>query len=274
MQTPVAGETSATAQGGVAPRRRRLAPWLLLCASALLGACGNGNSTLSGAAPQLRIADTAFAAPTNFDVQVNGSAGATNLGYGQVTAYQSVSAGTATVKFEPTGTTTTALTATVAVGNGYNYTVFAVDSGTTTSTVTAALGNVAVPSGQAQISFVHTAASVGALDIFVTAPTAVLPATPSQSALAYAGNASSVSPIPLSLASGDYRIRAIASGDSTRAIVFDSGTVTLVAGANTLLAVVPVTGSAAAFNLLSIGADGTLLTIADQRVQVLSLIHI
>ena len=106
------------------------------------------------------------------------------------------------------------------------------------------------------------------MDIFVTAPTAVLPTTPSQSALAYAGNASSISPVPLNLASGNYRIRAIASGDTTRAIAFDSGTVTLSSGASTLLAIVPVTGSAAAFNLLSIGADGTLLTIADQRVQV------
>jgi hypothetical protein len=235
-------------------------------------ACHNGNGSSGGggygAAPKLRVVDLAFGAPYNFDVLDGTTSIATNLAYGEATAFAAVSAGGLTIKFEPTGTTTTAFSAAVTAGNGSNYSVLAVQGTSALSTITVAQGVASLGSGQAQISLVNAAAGVAAMDYYVTTPTAVLPASASQSAISYVGDGGNVTPTPLTLAAGTYRIRAVASGDSTRTVVFDSGPITFAAGATPLLVMTPVTGSAAPFALVSLADDSTVSTIADQRVQV------
>jgi hypothetical protein len=239
-----------------------------LLLAALLASC-NGNVTAgSGSAPTLRVADLAYDAPNNFDVLDGSTTVATNLAYGQATPFQAISTGSTSVKFEPTGTTTVSITAGVTAGSGSNYTVIALQGSAALSYLTVAQSASSLGSGQAQISFVNAAPAAGSLDFYVTTPTAALPLTPSQSAIAYAGDAASVTPVPLVLNGGDYRIRAVRNGDSTQAIVFDSGPVTFAAGATPLLVLTPVSGSASAIAITSLGADSTVTTIADQRVQV------
>jgi hypothetical protein len=236
--------------------------------------CHNGNGTSSGGgsgsggAPNLRVVDLALDAPYNFDVLDGTTSIVTNLGYGQATAFQAVSSGGLSIKFEPTGTTTTAFTASPTVGNGDNYSVIALQGTSALTAITVAQVNTTPASGQARLTFVNAAPAVNGMDFYVTGPTATLPASPSLAAVTYVGDAGSIAPPSLSLASGTYRIRAIANGDATLAVVYDSGPITFAAGDTPLLVMTPVTGSASTFALVSIAANSTISTVADQRVQV------
>jgi hypothetical protein len=99
----------------------------------------------------------------------------------------------------------------------------------------------------------------------------VLPASPSIPALTYSGGTTSgaaIAATELNLSSGDYRIRAVATGDTTQTVVFDSGPITLESGADLLLAVVQTSGSAGAFALMTIDDSSTVSQMLDQRVQV------
>ncbi len=249
----------------------RAAGWLLSFAAGLLalgGCTGGGNA--SGTAPLVRAVNAVYGAPTSYDIVVDAATTptASKLAYGQASAFAAVATGSASVAFEPSGTTTAAVTANFSAAAGTNYSVLAVQGSTALTTVTVAHNAAVVAAGRSQLTFVHAAPGTGALDLYVTTPTAALPTAATQTALAYAGDGASIGPLPQVVTAGDYRIRAVASGDTTRTVVFDSGPVTLMAGADALLAVVPVSGSAATFTLLSLAADGTVLTIGDQRVQV------
>jgi hypothetical protein len=241
-----------------------------LAAALLLAACGGGSSNGSGP-PQLRVVDAVWQASTNYDVLVNATSAATDLAYGQADAYGAAVQGANTVVFEPTGTTTTALTASFSAANGSNYTVFALAGNAALGSLIVAQDNGSVPSGQARLSFVHADSAQAALDFYVSAPGADLPASPTLSGLAYAGGSTSgsaIAPVVVTLAAGELRLRAVASGDSTRTVVYDSGTLSVAAGADLLLTVLQASGSAAPFTLLSLGADGSLYFLGDQRVQL------
>jgi len=246
----------------------RLAAIGALCLSLLLASCNGSVSGGNGAAPTLRVVNLAFGAPNNFDVLLGTTSLATNLSYDQATAFGTTTTGGATIKFEPTGTTTVAITANLTIAGGGNYTVLALQGSTALTALTVAQFPPSLGSGQVQLSFVNASPAEGALDFYVTAPTAALPLTASEAAITYAGDGASVTPVGLTLASGDYRIRAVKSGDTTQTIVFDSGPLVFAAGASPLLVAVPVTGSASPFALVSLGSDATVTTIADQRVQV------
>jgi hypothetical protein len=239
----------------------------LLGTQFLLASCGNGNGG-GTAAPQLRVIDAAYGAANNFDVLVNSVSAATDLGYGAVTALQAANEGGNTVVFEPTGTTTKALTAAFPGAKGYNYSVFALGGGASPSALIVAQSNASVPAGQARMSFVSAYPGNGALDIYLTALTAALPASPTVAALAYQGSDSSaIAPSVLGVTAGDYRIRAYAAG-GTGTPVFDSGPITAASGADLLLAIEQTSGSAAPFDFFVLGADNSVLHIDDQRVEL------
>jgi len=247
---------------------RRSAAIGALCLSLVLVSCNGSVSTGSGAAPSLRAVNLAYGAPNNFDVLLGTTSLATNLAYDQASPFTTTATGGVTVKFEPTGTTTAAITANLTIGAGSNYSVLALQGSAALTALTVAAPAPALGSGQAQLNFVNAAPAEGALDFYVTTPTAALPLTPSQAAVAYAGDGATVTPIGLLLASGDYRIRAVKNGDTTQSIVFDSGPLVFAAGDSPVLVAVPVTGSASPVALVSLGSDTTVTTIADQRVQV------
>jgi hypothetical protein len=163
------------------------------------------------------------------------------------------------------------LSASFSAATGSNYSVFALQGSSALSALVVAQDNSTVPAGQARLSFVHAFPGQAALDFYLTTPTATLPASPSISALSYSATTAgsiAIAPAVLTLASGDYRIRAVANGDSAQTVVFDSGTVTLQSGADFLLAVVQTSGSAAAFSLMSLADNSSVFQILDQRVQV------
>ncbi len=238
----------------------------LAAAASLLAACNGGG--ISGEPPQLRVINEDFGAATSFDVRVNSTSIVTNLGFGQATSFQPVTPGSNTVvAFDPTGTTTAVLTASFTTAFGASYSVFALAG----SALVVAQDNAPVAAGKARLSLVHAFPGQGALDIYLTAPTANLPVSPSISALTYgagASGASAIAPGVLTVASGDYRIRATAAGDATQKVLFDSGPITLESGADLLMAVVQTSGSAAPFSLVSLDDASNVFQILDQRVQL------
>jgi len=243
-----------------------LAAALLAC---LLVSCNGAVSTSGdGAAPTLRVANLAYGAPYNFDVLEGSTSAATDLAYGQASTFRTINAGTLAVAFDPTGTTTAAMTANVAATTGNSYSVLALENSSALTYLTVAQPVTTIASGQTQVSFVNATTTLGALDIYVSAPTAALPSSPSVVDLAYAGAGASVTPTPVVLTGGDFRIRAVANGDATRTVIFDSGTVTFDAGATPLLVITPATGSASSIAIASLAADSTVTSIGDQRVQV------
>jgi|GEM_PF-809480 len=231
--------------------------------------CGSGNGSGSGSAPSVQAIDEASTAPVGYDVLVNGTSVVTDLVYGQATALDPIATGTTTLKFEASGTTTVDLTATFPADDGYDYSVFVIQGSSAVTTLTVGQSNAAAAVDRAILGFANAAPVAGTLDIYLTAPGATLPASPSLSALAYAGDASSVlSTLLPTISSGDYQIRAVATGDSARTVVYDSGPVGIASGANLLYAMVPVTGSAASFALLTPSASGGISELLDQRVQI------
>ena len=248
---------------------RSCAAVLALLVSLLLVSCNGSVSSGSGTAPTLRVANLAYGAPNNFDVLQGSTKLATNLAYGQATVLSSTATGSSTITFDPTGTTTASITANVTLANGSSYSILAVQGSTALTSLTVDQPSPSLASGQAQLSFVNAAPGEGALDFYVTAPTATLSgAVPSKSNIAYAGDGLTVTPVPLTLNSGDYRVRAIKNGDASNTVVFDSGPLVFAAGDQPVLVAVPVSGSASAIELVSLGADSTVTTITDQRVQV------
>lgn len=245
---------------------RRAAPLLLV----LLAACNSGTTANdSGAAPQLRVADLASTAPTNFDVLQGSTTVATDLAYGATTAFQAQSAGGLSVKFEPTGTTTVSFTDAITAASGTDYTVLAVEGTAGLTYLTVAQNIVTLGTNAVQLNFVNATPGTGSLDFYVTAPTATLPSTPSQSAIVYPGDAGSVTPVPLAETAGEYRIQAVKTGDTSQTVIYDSGPIALAAGDNPLFVVVPVTGSASAFALVRLDPGSAVTTtLADQRVQL------
>lgn len=249
----------------ITPRRAAFGAVIL---SLAVAACNGSLSAGSGATPTLRVANLAYGAPSNFDVVQGTTNLATNLAYEQATAFVTTSTGGTTLKFEPTGTTTASITANLTVAGGTNYSVLALQGSAALTYLTVATVTPSLGAGQAQVSFVDAASAQGGIDIYVTSPTADLPLSPSQSNIAYPGDGATVTPVAFPITAGDYRIRAVRNGDTTRAIVFDSGPLVYSAGANPLMVFVPVSGSASSMSLVSLGSDSTVTVIADQRVQV------
>jgi hypothetical protein len=250
------------------PISRPLAACVAACASLLLLSCNGSVSAGSGAAPNLRVVNLASGAPYNFDVSQDKTSVVTNLAYGQASSFKSTGTGGTTITFDPTGTTTAAITANLTLSSGTNYSVLALQGSSALTSLAVADAAPSLGTGQAQISFVNAAPAQGALDFYVTSPTAALPLAAAQSNIAYAGAGATVTPTPYVVTGGDYRIRAVKNGDTTRSIVFDSGPLVFTAGTSPLLVAVAVSGSAAPIALVSLGSDSTVTTIGDQRVMV------
>ncbi len=225
------------------PRRSLLAA---TAAASLLVACGSDD-----AAPpppsnaQLRAIHASADTPA-VDVFVNGSRALAGVTFGQASGFNTVPAGTTRVQVSPAGqpASAAAIDVSPSLAAGRDYTAIAVGSGTTGATRLQAVliddAGAAAPAGQAKLRVVHGAPAVPAVDIFVTSPTADLPASPTIPALAFAQQAPAAASAALTVPAGDYRIRVRVAGQT--AIAFDSGTVAVPAGGDLVVVAVPDAG--------------------------------
>jgi hypothetical protein len=200
------------------PLRPLRASALLLGAVLALGATAcddDDDSTAPEAQAQVRVVHAVADAPA-VDVQLDDDTRAiTNLPFGQfrpATGYLSVDAGARRVRVYATGTNTAVIDGNVQFAAGSATTVVATGRLANTSIQPLVLSDdaTAPAAGQIRVRVVHGAATVSNVDVYVTAPGAALPATPTLANVPFRG----VSQY-LAVPSAPYQVRAYAAGNRT-----------------------------------------------------------
>lgn len=247
--------------------------WLIAAAAAttaLLAGCNDSNRP---ATAELRAIHASADAPA-VDVSFDGATQIRNVSFTGVSAYLTVPARTTSIAVSPTGTTSSVLNVSLPLTANRRYTAIVVGRVSASAPSGQQLQAVAVEdpanlpaNGNVKLRVVHGAPGVPAVDVYVTAPDAALPATPTIAGLTYTSVAPASGSNALEVASGSYRIRVAAAGDATKTVVYDSGSVALAANADLLVTAVPATGIAPV-QLLVAPTAGTPAVLADARAAI------
>ena len=253
-------------------RRAAAAFFTGLLAITALSACGGDDDDDAPAVAQLR-AIHASADTGAVDVYLDGARAAAGATFGQATGFATVPAQATRVQVTLANqpTSSAAIDASLGLARNRDYSVIALGSGATGATrlqpVVVDDDGAAPASGQAKLRVVHGAPGVPAVDVFVTAPDAALPATPTIANLAFSQQAPAAGSAALSVPGGNYRIRARATGSTD--IAFDSGTVTVAAGTDAVLVAVPDRGpSQSPIQLLLAPKGANASFVRDARASV------
>lgn len=240
-------------------------------AAGLAGCDGSDDNPI--VSTQLRAIHASADAP-NVDVVVNGSTAVTNLAYRAASAFLSVPVGTTTIGVVPVGTSNSVVNATVPLINDRQYSAIVIGSASPSAPTGRQLQAVLIDdpanapaSGNVKLRVVHGAPGVPAVDVYVTAPNAALPAAATIAGLGYAATAPASGQRALEVPGGNYQIRATVSGDASRAVVFDSGAVPLPANADLVVVAIPSAG-VSPVSLLVAPSSGPASVIADGRAAV------
>jgi Domain of unknown function (DUF4397) len=206
-----------------------------------LAACGSHTPTA-----QLRAIHASADAP-NDDVRVNGTVEATNLAYKTASGFFTVHQGANRIQVSPTGTTTSVIDLSAALARDHQYTALVVGSAAANAPAGQQLTAVLIDNpdnpparGNVKVRVVHGAPAVSAVDIYVTAPGAMLPASPTIPSLAFTQVAPASGAKALEVPAGNYEIRATLAG--TQTVAFDSGPIVLPANADLLITAIAAAG--------------------------------
>jgi hypothetical protein len=185
-------------------------------------ACSDDNNSPSSNA-QVRVVHGSPDAPA-VDVLVDGAKVLDSVTYKVASGYLAVPSGSRNVKVNVHATTTSVINADVALSKDAAYTVIAVNTVASIEPLVL-MDDLASPAaGNVKVRLVHGAPSVGAVDIYVTAPGANLAAaTPTLTGVPFKGVSSY-----LEVPAGDYQVRITPAG--TKTVAIDTGTLTLAAG--------------------------------------------
>jgi len=248
--------------------------WLTLSAlgaMALLSAACHDSS--SNRETQVRAIHASSDAP-NVDVLVNGAVKLTNVPYRAASSFLTIPAGTTTLAVNPTGTSTSVIDTSVALAANQQYTAIVVGLVATSAPQSEQIQAVLVDdpgnapaTGNVKLRVVHGAPGVPTVDIYVTNVGAALPSAPTIPGLAYTTVAPASGAKALEITGGSYEIRATVSGDTTKTVVFDSGSVSLPANGDLLVTAIPASGvSPISLLVAPVGADAAV--IADDRAAI------
>jgi hypothetical protein len=132
-------------------------------ASLLLVGCGSGGA-------RFRYVQASTGAAGAVDVDVNGKAILTGIGYGLQGTYQKTSSGSRTIEIFPTGTTTNPyFKGSVSLGSGD--TTLISENPFSSITLAAYTDDNALPaSGNVKLRFINAGPSAGAVDVYVITP--------------------------------------------------------------------------------------------------------
>jgi len=249
-------------------RRTFLSATAALAAAALLAACGgNDHDNLD---TRVRAVHASADAPA-VDVLLDSRSIVNGAQFKQASGFASVPAGSTTLRVNLAGTMTAALTAPINLAPNRSYSAIVVGSAAVAAPAAQALSPVLIEddgsapaSGKVKLRVVHGAPAVAAVDIYVTAPGAALPASPTIAALAYRSAAPASGAAALQIAAGVYQIRVTPAGQPGT-IAFDSGAATLGAGSDLLIVAVPDSRGVAPVSLLVVPATGPAAEISDSR---------
>lgn len=221
---------------------RKPALALALLGAVALGACDDDDPTAPATTAQLRVVHASPNAP-NVDVLVDGAVALANVPYRAASSYLAVPAGTRELQVRAAGTTTTVIDADAPLAAGSAYTVLATGLLANIAPLVLTDDLSAPAAGNARVRLVHAAPSAGAVDIYVTAPTADIAAAAPTLANVPFRAASDYLQVP----AGTYRVRVTPTGTKTVAIDVEA---TLVAGQVRTAVAVDAPGGGAPFGAL------------------------
>lgn len=246
----------------------------LAIAATVIGFAGCSSGSSSSSLPQttqLRAIHASSDAP-NVDVIVNGNSVATNVPYKAASQFFTIPAGTTKVQVNPTGTSTSVINVSPSLLASHQYTAIAAGYAAPSAPTAQAIAPILVDdpgnspqSGNVKLRVVHGAPAAPAVDIYVTAPGAPLPSSPTVPALSYSNYAPAAGVKALEVAGGNYEIRVTLAGTST--VVFDSGSAALPANADLLVTAIPATG-VSPISLLVAPSGANAFVIADTHAAV------
>jgi hypothetical protein len=201
---------------------RKILAVALAALVATTAACSDDNNSPSKNA-QVRVVHGSPDAPA-VDVLVDGAKVLDSVAYQDASAYLTVPSGNRNVKVNVYATATSVINADVALAKDAAYTVIAVNTVAAIEPLVLTDDLAAPAAGNVKVRLVHGAPSVGAVDIYVTAPGADLAAaTPTLTDVPFKG-ASGYLEVP----AGDYQVRITPAG--TKTVAIDTGALTLAAG--------------------------------------------
>lgn len=251
---------------------RRGWQWIL-AATAATALAGCGNDSDIAPTSQLRAIHASADAPA-VDIAVDGTTQLRNVTFTSASAFLTVPAKTTSIAVSPAGTSTAVLNASALLLPERRYSAVVIGSASTNAPTGQQLqalfvedpGN-APASGNVKVRVVHGAPGVPAVDVYVTAPGVALPNAPTVPALAYASVAPASGARALEVTGGSYQVRIAVAGDATKAVVYDSGPISLAANADVLVTAVPASGLSPV-QLLVAPASGAAATVADSRAAI------
>jgi hypothetical protein len=190
---------------------------LLLSFVLAAGGCSSSSST------KMRVMN-AVPNEASLDALLDTASFATNIAYGNSSAYASTSSGSRNLQVEPSGTTDVIINTTLSVSSGASYTVVAANFSSQAAAITLTDDNSSPVSGNFKIRIVNAAPGLGTADVYIVAPgTDLTSATPSVSSLAFESGSAYQS-----LAAGTYEVFFTLPGQKVTYI--DSGPLSLNAG--------------------------------------------
>jgi hypothetical protein len=230
----------------------------------VLTACGSG----SGNKPaSLRAVHAAVDAPA-VRLSISGNEIAT-LNYKQASAYIQRDAGSNPISttVASSGASIASLSPDLILTNDKRYTLIAAGrlADSTLTPITLVDEGDAPATSQVKLRVAHVAPSVGAVDIYITAPTIDIATTATSLSLSYKDVLPAAGAKAIQVPGGDYRIRITLAG--TKTIAFDSGTLSLSGGADLQILAIPSNAVAgkSPVSLLALTADNLVIEINDIR---------
>lgn len=242
---------------------------VLLSAALVAAGCASSDNDRNDAAntpapvqsdASLRVIHASPDAPS---VNVEGPSGrlVSNLAYKGATAFAAVPAGTLNVRVDaivPGGTATVIGPVDLVLAANTAYTVIAVGEAADIEPLVISNPVSAVAAGSVRAQVVHGAPNAPEVDVYVTAPGADLAASAPLGRFEFRENLG-----PVTVPAGDYQIRVTLAGDPAT-VAFDSGTVTLPAGADLLLVAVQNTATGGSPISLTVANGNGSFEILDQ----------
>jgi hypothetical protein len=196
------------------------------------------------------------ASPDAPNVNISGIARsiASDLAYQEIADYQDFAVGTLTVQVDaivPGGEVTVIGPVDLDLASGTNYTVVASGNAASIAPIVIASSANSVAAGSVRAQVLHAAPDAPPVDVYVTAPGALLAQEVSLGSFAFGESLG-----PVEVPAGDYQIRVTLPSDPTT-VVYDSGTISLADGSDLLISAVANTGPGAApISLIVAGGVG------------------
>lgn len=200
---------------------KKLLLFFSLISTLLLAACGGSSNNPHQ--PQLRAVHLSPDAPA-VDVSISGNTSLEDVTYRQASSFLRLPTGSTPIQILAANTTTAVIDATLNLQTDTKYTVIAINNLANIEPLVIE-DNISHPtSGFAAIRVVHGAPSAPTVDVYVTSTTGDIstqaPTLEDVSFKAFSGE--------LELPAGDYRVRVTPA--NSKDLVYDSGTISLVAG--------------------------------------------